>query len=131
MPKIPLTDTAPLGHILIMQTVAETTHYAQRAAKLLSLAERDAVIAAVAADPLAGDLIQGTGGLRKLRFGKGGRGKSGGVRVIYYYYDDKHPLTLMALFAKNEKDNLSKAERNALAEVVVAIKRSWRLRSLS
>jgi hypothetical protein len=82
----------------------------------------------VAADPLAGDLIQGTGGLRKLRFAKGGRGKSGGVRVIYYIYVASHPVLLMALFATNGKDNLSKAECNALAAVVAEIKRSWKSR---
>lgn len=75
---------------------------------------------------MAGDLIEGTGGLRKLRFGKGNKGKSGGVRVIYYYHDLHMPTLLITIFAKNEKDNLSKAERNALAEVVDEIKRQRR-----
>ncbi|MGB4101437.1 MAG: type II toxin-antitoxin system RelE/ParE family toxin [Alphaproteobacteria bacterium] len=105
-----------------MQTVAETAYYAQRAAKLLSGAERDAVIKTVAADPLAGDLIQGTGGLRKLRFGKGGRGKSGGVRVIYYYYDEAMPIFMVDIFGKNEKSDLSQAERNSLAKLVAVMK---------
>lgn len=106
-----------------MQTVAETRHYASRAEKLLTLPERNAVIETIAADPLKGDLIQGTGGIRKLRFATGHKGKSGGVRVVYYYYDDYAPIFLLDLFGKNEKSNLSKAERNALAQVVTFIKK--------
>jgi hypothetical protein len=49
-------------------------------------------------------------------------GKSGGVRVIYYYHRPDHPVYLLEIFGKNEKANLSRAERNALAKVVIAIK---------
>lgn len=109
-----------------MQTVVEMKHYALRAEKLLTALERDAVIDAIAADPLKGDLIGGTGGVRKLRFARGGRGKSGGVRVIYYYYDTYAPVFLFSIFGKNEKANLSKAERNVLAQVAAAIKKGLR-----
>ena len=115
-----------MGHNAKLHTVAELAHYSRSAARLLLEAEREEIITAIAADPLAGDLIEGTGGLRKLRFGKGGRGKSGGVRVIYCYHDNDMPVLLMAIFAKNEKDNLSKAERNALRVTVSEIKRQWR-----
>ena len=60
----------------------------------------------------------GTGGIRKLRWGRGNRGKSGGVRVIYYYHDDRIPLYLLTVFGKNEQANLTKAERNDLAKLV-------------
>ena len=105
-----------------MQTVAETIRYAQRVAKLLSMAERDAVIATIAADPMAGDLIQGTGGLRKLRFGKGGRGKSGGVRVIYYFHDEGMPVFMLEIYGKNERSDLSHPERKNLAKLVSLLK---------
>ena len=62
--------------------------------------------------------MQGTGGIRKLRWGRGSRGKSGGARVIYYYHDQRIPLYLLTVFGKNEKDNLSKSERNDLAKLV-------------
>ncbi len=62
--------------------------------------------------------MQGTGGIRKLRWGRGGRGKSGGVRVIYYYHDARIPLFLLTIFGKNEQANLSQAERNELAKLV-------------
>jgi len=107
----------------MMQTVVEMNYYAARAAKLLTASERDAVINTVAVDPHQGDLIEGTGGVRKLRFAIGGRGKSGGIRVIYYYYNENTPVFLFSLFAKNEKDNLSKADCNVLAQTVAVIKK--------
>ena len=60
--------------------------------------------------------MQGTGGIRKLRWSAHGKGKSGGVRVIYYYHDGTMPLFLLAVFGKGEKANLRKAERNDLAK---------------
>jgi len=81
------------------------------------------VIDRLAAQPRAGDLIQGTGGIRKLRWARGGRGKSGGARVIYYFHSDRIPLYLLTVFGKGEKADLSKGERNELAKLVDALKR--------
>lgn len=108
-----------------MQTVAETPEYIRRAEKLLSDDERRDVLQYLAAHPRAGDLMEGTGGVRKLRWARGGRGKSGGVRVIYYFHNDAMPLYLLTLFAKNERANLSKAERNALADLVGILAATW------
>lgn len=108
-----------------MQTVAETPEYIRRAEKLLSDDERRDVLQYLAAHPRAGDLMEGTGGVRKLRWARGGRGKSGGVRVIYYFHSDAMPLYLLTLFAKNERANLSKAERNALADLVGILAATW------
>jgi len=105
-------------------TVFETASYIARATKLLSEDEQRAVVELVAREPASGVLIEGTGGIRKLRFAVGGRGKSGGVRVVYYFHSEAMPLYLLTLFAKNEKANLSKAERNALAELVTMLKRA-------
>ena len=79
----------------------------------------------LAAHPKSGDLIEGTGGIRKLRWSRGDRGKSGGVRVIYYYHSELMPLYLITLFAKNVQDNLSKAERNDLAKLVDILVGAW------
>ena len=54
-----------------------------------------------------------------------GRGKSGGVRVIYYFHSEAMPLYLLTMFAKNERSNLSKAERNALADLVAVLVQTW------
>ena len=65
-------------------TVIETAEFIARAKRRMTAKEVEAVIDLVAAEPLCGDLIQGTGGLRKLRFAVKGKGKSGGVRIVYY-----------------------------------------------
>ena len=74
---------------------------------------------------LSGDLIEGTGGVRKLRWARDGRGKSGGVRVIYHFHGDAMPLYLLTMFAKNEQANLSKAERNELATLFDLLVQIW------
>ena len=103
-------------------TVAETPEYLRRAERLLSSTERAGVVERLAADATAGDLIQGTGGVRKLRWARGGRGKSGGVRVIYYFHSEAMPIYLLTVFGKNEKADLSGAERKELAALVRLLK---------
>lgn len=108
-----------------MQTVAETGYFSRRAAKRLTANELQDVITSVAANPLCGDLIEETGGLRKVRFEAGGKGKSGGVRIIYYWFSDNAPTFLLDVFKKGEKDNLSKAERNELARLAEQLKATY------
>jgi hypothetical protein len=108
-----------------MLTVAEVPEYIRRSEKLLSDGERRDVVNYLAAHPKAGDLMEGTGGVRKLRWGRGGQGKSGGVRVIYYFHSEAMPLYLLTLFAKNERANISKAERNDLAGLVEILVQTW------
>ena len=108
-----------------MFTIAELPEYIRRAEKLLSLAERADIINYLAAHPKAGDLIEGTGGIRKLRWGRGTQGKSGGVRVIYYVHSEVMPLYLVTLFAKNERANLTRTERNELAGLVDVLVNLW------
>lgn len=71
-----------------MQTLAELPEFIRAADKLLSLEERQDLIRYLALHPKAGDLMEGTGGVRKLRWRRGDHGKSGGVRVIYYFHDE-------------------------------------------
>jgi hypothetical protein len=75
---------------------------------------RAEVVRVISENPMIGDLMEGTGGFRKFRFAKPGMGKRGGFRVVSYYYDEGLPVFLITVFGKNEKDNLSKDERNAL-----------------
>jgi hypothetical protein len=98
-----------------VQTVVETPAYLAIANKLLSEEERADIVALVAADPECGDLIRGTGGFRKVRVARKGMGKSGGARVVYIWRNERFPaFFLITVFPKNEKENLSMAERNAL-----------------
>jgi mRNA-degrading endonuclease RelE of RelBE toxin-antitoxin system len=96
-------------------TVAETAAFRKKAEQQLDAAQRRQLIDYLARRPQTGDLIQGTGGLGKLRWSAAGRGKRGGLRVIYYFHDDRMPLYLLALFAKNERADLSARERQMLA----------------
>ena len=112
-----------------MITVAEVPEYIRRAEKLLSAQERHELVEYLAGHPRAGDLIEGTGGVRKLRWRRGGRGKSGGVRVIYYFHSEAMPLYLLTVFGKSERANLSKAERNALSGLVKRLVQIWLERS--
>ena len=73
-------------------------------------------------NPDAGVQIVGSGGCRKLRFAGKGKGKSGGYRVITYFYDDIHPVYLLLAFAKNQKANISKAQVNELAKITRILK---------
>jgi len=110
-----------------LHAVAETPLYLSRAEKLMSEGERIAVVDLLAASPEVGDLIPGTGGLRKVRVPLAGRGKRGGARVIYYLYDQTLPIYLLIAYAKNERDDLSadqKAILRRLVEHIVAGKRS-------
>lgn len=100
-----------------MNTVVELPEFIRRAEKMLLDKERENLINHLAADPKAGILLKGTGGIRKLRWKRTGSGKSGGVRVIYYFHSEVYPLFLLTLFGKSEKTNISKAERNMLAKL--------------
>ena len=108
-----------------MITIAEVPEYTRRAEKRLSARERQELIEYLAERPRSGDLMEGTGGVRKLRWGRGDRGKSAGVRVIYYFHSDAMPLYLLTVFGKNERTNLSKAERNALSSLVKQLVQLW------
>lgn len=109
-----------------MQTVAELPEFIRIAAALLTDAERQDLIRYLADNPRSGVLIEGTGGVRKLRWGLAGRGKRGGVRVIYYVYDESIPLYLLTMFAKNDRANLTRAERNELAALVDLLVQAWK-----
>lgn len=68
--------------------------------------------------PDAGKLIQGTGGLRKLRWSSGSKGKRGGIRIIYYWQIKEHQIYLMTLYAKNEMEDLSSEDKKALRRLL-------------
>jgi hypothetical protein len=106
-----------------MHTVVETSVYLREAGKLMSEAEREEVVTMIARDPEAGDVIAGTGGFRKIRSALRGGGKSGGSRIIYYFCDETMPVFLMQIYAKNDKANLTAAEKNQLKKLSEEFKR--------
>ena len=74
--------------------------------------ERLLLIDYLASNPLAGDVIPGTGGVRKLRWGLEGRGKRGGARIIYFYHNAGMPLFALTAYAKNQQSDMSQNDRN-------------------
>ena len=107
----------------MLRTVVEAPVYLARAAKLLTGEERDSIVNLVAADPECGALIPGTGGLRKLRAGVAGRGKRGGARVIYLHFDDRTPVLLLLIYAKNERDDMTASQKAAFSKLADELKR--------
>ena len=110
-------------------TIAETEPFQRKIAGLLSSTEKSELIAYLSMRPQAGVLIRGTGGIRKLRWARIGQGKSGGVRVIYYFHNPEMPLYLLTVFGKNEKANISAEEKNILAKAVKNLLKYWSQRS--
>jgi hypothetical protein len=64
--------------------------------------------------------------LRKIRVGRGGMGRRGGARVIYYFHDDAMPILLLAIYAKNEKADLAAAEKREFARLVKELVAQWK-----
>lgn len=109
-------------------TVVETPVFTRRAEKLLTQEEHSELILYLALNPHVGDEISGTGGVRKVRFAAMGRGKSGGVRVVYYFFDDENPLYAFFLYGKNEQSNLSANQKAEVAKMATAIKAAAKAR---
>ena len=104
-----------------MQTIVELPEYQKQAKRYITEDDNRLLINYLAEHPKAGDLMQGTGGIRKLRWAREGSGKRGGVRVIYYFHNETMPLFLLSLFGKNEKANLSHSEKNMLAKFIAQL----------
>jgi hypothetical protein len=94
--------------------------------RLFSPAEQKAIVDRLAVNPVCGVVIPGSGGIRKVRFGFGGRGKSGGARIIYLFGGEDLPVFVLAAFAKNEKADLSASERNAFSRMVADMTENYR-----
>ena len=112
---------------MTMQTVIQTpTFLADAKAAGLDDAELTEIAATIAANPLVGDIIPGTGGARKVRFGGRGKGKSGGYRVITYYAAEDVPVFLLDVYSKGDRIDLSQAERNTLRRILGQLADAWR-----
>jgi hypothetical protein len=109
-----------------MHTVVESPPYLADAERLFSVEERATIVDIVSAEPRSGVVIPGTGGVRKLRVAARGRGKRGGARVVYLFGGDDVPVFLLAVFAKNEKSDLSPAERGNLGKLTAVMLREYR-----
>ena len=100
-----------------------TKTYDRAIHKLISEAERREMEAAIVANPAGAPLIQGTGGIRKLRWAGSGRGKRDGIRTIYFYHVGPEAIYLLTAYAKTDREDLTSADRKALSRLVAAIKK--------
>ena len=91
-------------------TIVETATFVRRAEKVLKPEELDTLKQMLANTPTVGNIIPQSGAIRKVRVSAQQKGKSGGARVIYYYYNDKVPLFLLDIYAKSEKEDLCKED---------------------
>lgn len=101
--------------------VVPTTGYDRRVRKLLTDDERAGAELALALAPEAWPVIPGTGGCRKARVARSGKGKSGGARIVYYVMTAHGVLYLLDIYAKGAKEDLTHAERNEIRRFVAAL----------
>jgi hypothetical protein len=110
-----------------MHAVCETHEFERAAAEAGMTPDEVARLTLILSEtPDAGELLVGTGGARKLRFAKAGRGKSAGYRVVTYFCADDIPVFLMDVFAKGDKINLSARERAELKKELETFAREYR-----
>jgi len=105
-------------------TVVETPLFVRQAEALWCEEERQEFIGYIASDPERGDVIPGTGGVRKLRWRRPGSGKRGGVRVVYFYYRPTVPLYLLMVYGKSRKEDLTPDEKRAVRDLTAVLKSS-------
>ena len=96
----------------------ETTAFTRRITETMSDDEYRLLQEALLRRPAHGDLIEGTGGVRKLRWGEEGRGKRGGLRVIYYWHAKREMFLMLFLYRKSDQKDLTPEQRGVLAKAV-------------
>jgi mRNA-degrading endonuclease RelE of RelBE toxin-antitoxin system len=96
----------------------ETTVFTKQVQKLLDRESYRLLQLRLVADPDAGDLIRGTGGLRKIRWDAAGRGKRGGVRVVYYWARGDAVILLLLIYSKTQQDDLTAQQKALLKKLI-------------
>jgi hypothetical protein len=108
----------PLAYIIQRMEFIETPTFTRLLTALLTDDEYSGLQNVLVENPERGDIIKGGGGIRKLRFAQSGRGKSGGVRVIYYWLRDDGQIYMLLIYPKSKKDDLTDRETALLREFV-------------
>lgn len=112
--------------IFIPQVIVETPAYLNSVKKFWDDETQDEFKNYIAGNYLSGDIIPNTVGLRKIRWQGSGRGKRGGARVIYYFYNENFPIYLLFAYPKNEKTDLTEYEKSLLRDYVKNLKNHFR-----
>jgi len=111
-------DAAPM-------TVVETPFFLRKASALLTEEERAELVVFLGMNPDAGPVVPEASGVRKVRWSAQGRGKRGGMRVIYYFHSETFPLFLLTVYAKSQQANLTKAERLEFKKLVPLLVKTY------
>lgn len=108
----------------------EATAFTRQLPEYLKQDEYRKLQETLAENPEIGDLIQGTGGFRKMRWAdqRRGKGKRGGLRVIYFYFEEDDQIWLLTLYGKDEADDLSNPQKKALQAAITSEKAARRAR---
>lgn len=107
-----------------MLTVIENPYFLRKAEKRLTEEQRIELVDFISVNFEKGDVMAGTGGVRKIRFAhQSGKGKSGASRVVYLVIDEFGYIHLLDIFEKNEKSNLSQGEKNEIKKLVEILKK--------
>ena len=101
----------------MQNSVSETDAYLAIARKIMSEEEMESVVTMISKAPMSGDVVPCARGLRKLRIPLQGRGKRGGGRVIYWYYNEGYPAVLLWAFAKNAASDLTIGQYKSLVSL--------------
>jgi len=100
--------------------IIETSMFTKKIRNLLNDEEYRTLQNILVEMPSSGKIVQGSGGIRKIRSGGSGRGKRGGIRVIYYWATNHDQIFMLYAYAKNERDDLTKDQLSMLRKAVVS-----------
>jgi hypothetical protein len=109
--------------------IVETDGFAKDARKIFTEEELGALHQHLGTFRELGNVISGSGGLRKVRWSAQGKGKRSGARVIYYYGGDHMPLFMIAIYTKSEKSDMTRAELKMATKLINALRQQYRPRN--
>ena len=115
-----------MENLLIPQVIVETPAYLRAVEDFWDSETQSEFKNFIGVNFLLGDIIPDTGGLRKIRWQGSGKGKRSGARIIYYFYDEDHPIYLLFAYTKNIQTDLNDHEKNILRNLVQQLKNSFR-----
>lgn len=107
-----------MKHKFDLITIVETNVFYRECRKVLTEDQAEEMKGFLAFNPIAGDLIPGLRGIRKLRWTMNQKGKSGGVRIIYFFYDKDLPLFLLDIYSKSARTDLKPQEKKLLNKLI-------------
>lgn len=116
--KIYLSNSTSMTYIIYME-IFETSVFTKQISRLISNEDYRQLQRVLVVNPLTGALIKSSGGLRKIRWRIEGKGKSGGIRVIYYYVTADSKIFMLVVYEKSKKDDLSQKQLASLKKLVV------------